>query len=196
MMDMEKKLDLKKELPENIIRHMNSSDYVLDEVGMSSSDLLLFRDQVLKIEEVCEESDHEPMIMEWLQGRLPVSEVIARASQKGKNYLLMSRLPGVMSCHDRYLSQPELLAKILAGGLRMLWSVDAASCPFAYDLNWKLRRARYYVEHDQVDWENIQPETKEIYGFHTPRMLLEWLEAHRPEEEFVFPTGIIACPTL
>ena len=51
--------------------------------------------------------------MKWLDGKLPVPNVIAYEEDGGKSYLLMSKIGGVMSCDTYYLEHPEELLDII-----------------------------------------------------------------------------------
>lgn len=167
-----------------------------DTVGMSGSSVLIFPDKVSKTESFCEESEREYRIMKWLKGKLPVPEVLCRGQSVEKNYLLMAKLPGKMSCDEEYMRQPELLAEALAEGLKMLWQVDISDCPFSSRLDEKLRMARYNVEHGLVDVDNVEPDTFGPAGFENPQALLDWLVSNRPEEELVFSHGDYCLPNV
>jgi len=167
-----------------------------DAVGMSDSSVLVYEDRVIKIEKFCEESDREAEIMQWLAGKLPVPEVLCRGKDKEKNYLVMSKLPGKMSCDEEYMRQPERLATALAEGLKMLWDIDISDCPYSSVLDEKLRMAQYNVENGLVDLDNVEPETFGSNGFENPQALLDWLIANRPEEELVFSHGDYCLPNV
>lgn len=184
------------ELPEKIKSILNSSDCISDTVGMSKASVLIFEDKVLKIDQICEESENERDVMLWLKDRLPVPEVLCHEISGGRSYLLMSKLPGVMSCDESYLENPHELTGILAAGLRMLWEIDISKCTFNFDLNKKLDMARYNVEHGLVDMDNVEPDTFGKNGFQSPGHLLDWLVHNRPEEDIVFSHGDFCLPNI
>lgn len=167
-----------------------------DTVGMSDSSVLIYEDKVVKIEKFCEESDREYEMLRWLSGKLPAPKVICRGKWEGRNYLVISKLPGTMSCEEEYMRQPELLAQAMAEGLRMLWQVDSSDCPYSSRLEEKLRMAKYNVEHGLVDVDNVEPETFGPKGFANPQALLDWLVANQPEEELVFSHGDYCLPNV
>lgn len=167
-----------------------------DSIGMSGSSVLIYEDKVCKIEKFCEEADRETAIMRWLKDKLPVPEIWCRGQKDEKNYLMMSKLPGKMSCDEEYMRQPELLAESLAEGLKMLWNVDVSNCPYSSNLDEKLRMAKYNVENGLVDVDNVEPETFGPEGFENPQALLDWLVANRPEEELVFSHGDYCLPNV
>ena len=184
------------DIPEKIKSILGSSVCNSDTVGMSEASVLLFEDKVLKIDRICEESENEKEVMLWLKGRLPVPDVICHEIYNGRSYLLMSKLPGVMACDESYLKRPQELTEILAAGLKMLWQTDISKCTYNFSLNKKLEMARYNVEHDLVDVDNVEPDTFGEKGFQSPEHLLDWLKHNRPEEDIVLSHGDFCLPNI
>lgn len=184
------------EIPDKIKSILTSFNYSSDTVGMSEASILLFDDKVLKIDRVCDESENERDVMLWLKDKLPVPEVICHEIYNGRSYLLMSKLPGVMSCDESYLTRPQVLTEILATGLKMLWETDISKCSYDFSLDKKLEMARYNIEHGLVDIDNVEPETFGENGFQSPKHLLDWLIQNRPEEEIVFSHGDFCLPNI
>lgn len=183
-------------LPRSIRSLVGDRALVSEGIGMSGADVFYLEDLVLKIEEDNRESRNNLAMLRWLEGKVPVPKVLAEETADGKRYLLMSRLTGTMACDSFWLTQPEMLAKLLADGLRMLWSVDASGCPCDQTLDWKLENARYLVESGLVDMEDAEPETFGEGGFHSPADLLRWLEENRPEEQPVLSHGDYCLPNV
>ena len=183
-------------IPKEIEKRIEGESYWLDDVGMSESTVILLKDKVLKIQPDNEETRNEYEMMEWLQGKLPVPKVISFVREDDKNYLLMSRMPGEMSCQEEYMDHPKQLTAALAEALKMLWQVDITDCPAVYDVDKKLRMARYNVENNLVDLDNVEPGTFGEGGFENPKALLEWLIANRPEEEKVLVHGDFCLPNV
>ena len=184
------------EIPEKIKSILNTSDYQSDTVGMSEASILIFEDKVLKIEKICEESENERDVMIWLNGRLPVPEVICHEKHNGWSYLLMSKFSGVMACDKSYMEKPQELTEILAAGLKMFWETDISNCAFDFNLDKKLEMARYNVEHDLVDVNNVEPDTFGENGFQSPKHLLDWLINNRPKEDYVLSHGDYCLPNI
>ena len=169
--------------PEAIARLLPEAAWQTDTVGMSRSSVLLFEDRVLKIDQDWEESRREARLMEWLQGRLPVPEVLCREAAEGRSYLLMTRLPGRMLCDEAYMERPEELTALAAQGLKLLWQTDISQCPVDARLDVKLAMARYNIEHGLVDLDNVEPETFGPGGFQGP-------------EDLVFSHGDYCLPNI
>lgn len=183
-------------LPNNIKSKIKGQEYQFDNVGMSSSNIMLFPDKVLKIQDVCEEADNEIQAMQWLDGRLSVPEIIAHEKEDEKSYLLMTKAPGKMACDESFMSDPEQLTNLLAQALQALWQIDISDCPLDWSLDRKLRAAQYIVENNLADMENVEPDTYGENGFKDSKDLLQWLTANRPEEEKVLSHGDFCLPNV
>lgn len=183
-------------LPEQIQKRIQEEAYEADDIGMSSASVILFQDQVLKVEECGGEAENEYRMMTWLQGKIPVPRVLAHEIFDDRSYLLMSRCHGSMACEEEYMRNPLLQARLLSAGLRQLWSVDISACPADWRLREKLAAARYNVEHGLVDLENVEPDTFGENGFRDPEELLQWLYDNQPEEELVLSHGDYCLPNI
>lgn len=184
-------------LPDKIKSLLNDEKYIVDDVGMSASTVILLEDKVLKIQEMSEEAENEYHFMEWLQDKLPVPEILEYQIVEDRAYLLMTKVPGKMACDDEYMNNPEQLTTMLAEGLRMLWKVDVRNCPYIWNLEKKLKQATFAVEHNLVDVNNVEPDTFGENGFKSPHHLLEWLEKNRPDEDDpVFSHGDMCLPNI
>ena len=184
------------DFPEKIKSLIDGEEYSIDGIGQSDSTIILFNDKVLKIQKISEESENEYHVMEWLQGKLPVPKVLGFEKDEKKSYLLMTKLPGEMSCTGKFLDNPEELSFKLAEALQMLWKVDISGCPYIYNLERKLQMAKYNVENNLVDIDDAEPSTFAESGFKDPHHLLEWLYDNKPEEEPVLSHGDFCLPNI
>lgn len=183
-------------LPEELKEMIVGQDYEVDSIGMSGSEILMFEDKVLKVQPETEETKSECMMLKWLEGKLPVPKILYQVSREGKNYLLMSRVQGMMTCDEELMSKPEVLVSILAEALKTLWSVDISDCPMAWQLDKMLAVAKESVEKGEVDVDNVEPETFGENGFAGPEELWAWLVANKPEEELVLSHGDFCLPNI
>ena len=184
------------QLPDKIAALLSEKTYRTDDIGMSDASVLLFQDNVLKIQPDNEEAENEYRMMAWLHGRLPVPEVLAFEKDGQKSWLLMSRCSGEAACSEKYMRNPDRQIKLLAQGLKNLWRTDIADCPSDCRLKHKLALARYQVEHGLVDIENTEPDTFGENGFENPARLLQWLYDNQPEEELVLSHGDYCLPNI
>ena len=183
-------------VPSKIKALIGDKSFTIDDVGMSGNQVLIFEDMVLKIEDDSLSVRKQVDMMQWLEGNVPVPQVLAYEVENEKSYLLMSRMGGEMSCDTYYLEHPQILLEALACGLKMLWEVDVRECPRSRDLDAVLKEAHVQVENHLVDLDNVEPETFGEGGFENLEQLLEWLESHRPSFEPVLSHGDFCLPNI
>lgn len=183
-------------LPKKIKNMIGNRPYTLDKIGMSDSQVLLFHDMVLKIRPEDSEAQTELEMMRWMQGRLPVPEILCHEVEGDHSFLLMSRITGKMSCDLSFINEPERLIDVLCEGLKMLWSVDISECPCDASLDYHLAAAEYNVRNGLVDTDDAEQETFGENGFKDPEDLLEWLKANRPKEDLVLSHGDFCLPNV
>lgn len=183
-------------VPIKIQTLIENKPFIIDEIGMSGNQVLIFEDMVLKIETNSESAEKQIKMMQWLQNRVPVPKILAHEVKNDKSYLLMSKMVGKMSCDIDYLEQPNILLEALAEGLKSLWEVDIIGCPCMRDLNTILTEARKRVEQELVDIEDAESTTFGENGFKSPKELLEWLDNNRPEFEPVLSHGDYCLPNI
>ncbi len=183
-------------IPSDIARLIAGRSHDRNKIGMSGAQVLCFDDMVLKIEAASFESDNEYRVMRWMQGKLPVPEIIAFEQKNGFNYLLMSRVPGRMLCSEDILSEGSLLMELSVRACEIMWSVDINGCPVSASLEHKLKLAAERVESGCCSMEDAEPETYGPGGFSSPEHLLHWLEDNRPEERPVFTHGDMCLPNI
>ena len=186
------------DLPEKIKLLVSGKDFNSNDIGKSDAKVLMFDDCVLKIEPRSAYKEKSLEVLRWLEGKLPVPKILACESDeaKGLQYLLMSKIPGKMSCDDYYMSRPAELVEKLAAALKLLWSVDISDCPRTRTIDDELKAARYRVENNLVDLSDAEPSTYGPDGFENPMKLLEWLENNRPNYEPVFSHGDFCLPNI
>lgn len=165
-------------------------------VGMTASQLLDYGDTILKIETTHEESNNEHWMMVWLQDKLPVPKVLHFAQDKRFNYLLMSKLPGVMAFDKRIIGNPETVVTLLAKGLKMLWKVDISDCPYTNNVTNKLILAEERLLDNLIDLEEVDESIFTSGRFANLDELFQWLMANQPPEELVFSHGDYCLPNV
>lgn len=184
-------------IPDNIKKLIEGKPYTSDDIGMSGSKIMVFDDSVLKIVNYQRENeDGVVQMMRWLDGKISVPKVIAYEKDDEYQYLLMSKVPGKMSCDEYYLEHPKELLALLAEALKMLWNVDISNCPRNRNIDAELKEAKYRVDNNLVDLDNVEPTTFGEGGFENPRALLKWLEGNRPNYEPVLSHGDFCLPNI
>lgn len=182
-------------LPLSIRKRLASRQGEKDAMGMSGASVFFYEDLVLKISDDDQEARTEAQMLSWLQGRLPVPECLELVRENGKQYLLMTRLPGRMLCDEALMEQPVALLSLIAMGLRRLWRVPIQDCPCDQSLARKLA-AEARVRRGLCDMEDAEPETYGPGGFSSPAELLSWLKAHPPKEDRVLSHGDFCLPNI
>ena len=188
-------------LPHNIQKLIEGKPYKVDGIGMSGSHVFVFDDCVLKVveaqnERIRHKNDESVQVMRWLEGKIPVPKVLCYESDERYQYLLMSKVPGKMSCDKYYLEHSRELVHLLAQSLKLLWSVDVGGCPRNRGFDVELEEARLRVENNLVDPSAVEPTTFGKDGFENPMALLNWLEENRPEYEPVLSHGDFCLPNV
>lgn len=184
------------ELPKELLKWVDGKPYTCDSIGKSGSTVLCYDDMVLKIEPAQARFASDVEMLRWLEGRLPAPKVLDAFQEDGKQYLLMSRIPGKMACDPEYTKDPERLAQMLADALKMLWQVDISHCPKHRRLENDLLEARDRIRLGLVDIEDTEPETFAPGGFENPEALLAWLEDNQPELDPVFSHRDLCLPNV
>lgn len=184
-------------IPASIKRRIGFQKGALDDVGRSGAQVLMFDDMVLKMEPDSNMAGNEHQMMRWLQGRLPVPQIIEEALVDGTRFLLMSRMPGCHLCDAAILDDQHLLAELVAEGLRKLWAVDITGCPADRSLDQKFKEIEAGLRSGTLTMEDArQEETYGPSGFASPSELFDWLVKHRPEEEKVLSHGDYCLPNI
>lgn len=83
------------QIPDQIKELIGDEPYYIDDIGKSESQLILFSDKVLKIQEVSDESVKEIQVLTWLEDKLSVPEVLVSQVEGSTHYLLMSKIGGI-----------------------------------------------------------------------------------------------------
>lgn len=184
-------------LPKEISELVGSQGYSVDHIGMSGSEVRIYRDYVLKIQERNEETENEYLMSKWLQGRLPVPSIHSYCVDGDIAYILMSRIEGRMLCEKDVLDDYQSVIKLVSDTLKKLWTIDISDCPGKVSLlSNRLKAARYNVEHNLIELRRMEPETFGKDGFKNPEELLEFLENNRPKEDLVMTHGDFCLPNF
>jgi len=189
-------MELLNHLPAAIQKAIDGKPYTRNTTGLSGAGVLVFDQMVLKVAPDDPTSRRETQMMSWLQDKLPVPKVVHSCVENRTRFLLMSRLPGLMSCDEHYMTRPDVLTRLLAEGLKALWQVDVHHCPCRFSLDDRLLLAEDNVRHGRCEVELVEPDTYGPGSFKDPEDLLCWLKNHRPPEDLVLSHGDFCLPNL
>lgn len=182
------------DLPFSIRQKVDTQPYKYDTIGESESSVIIFNDMALKIEKTNESADREYNALKFLHKKLPVPEIISFEQQDGYNYLLMSKLNGIMACDC--INNPELLVIALADGLKQLWNIDIANCDLESTLDKRLSDARHNIDNNLVDINDFEEDTIGPNGFADIEELYQFLVNNKPNEDLVFTHGDYCLPNI
>ena len=100
-------------IPEKIQKLIEGKSYEIDDIGKSDSKIMIFDDMVLKIQKFRAENDSSVEMMRWLEGKIPAPKVICYETDGRYQYLLMTRVKGMMACDRYYMDRPKELFELL-----------------------------------------------------------------------------------
>lgn len=176
-------------LPEPVKALTGDRPFTVDGVGCSGSEVRVYEDMVLKIEDCSPQTDRQVQLLRWLEGKLPVPKVLCHEKAGGRSYLVMTRIGGRMSCDSLYKDDPAELLRLTAEGFRMLWAVDISGCPADRSLDAELRELEERFAREGAP--DIDAE-----GFSDGWELLNWLKTHKPQPDPVFSHGDFCMPNI
>ncbi len=131
--------------------------------------------------------------LDWLQNRLPVPKILYHEQNQEQQFLLLSEIPGLMSCDELFAGKVEQVVRLLAAGLKDLHSLDISECPFDRSLNVVMQEARYNLDNGLVDESDFDEERQGK----TAHQLYTKLKATRPKsEDLVFTHGDYCLPNI
>ncbi|MZQ83500.1 APH(3') family aminoglycoside O-phosphotransferase [Paenibacillus sp. 5J-6] len=129
----------------------------------------------------------------WLQGRLPVPEVVYYGQDDANEFMLMTEIEGINASDKSYESMLPQLMQQLAIGLRAVHEVPVEGCPFDKTLNAKVVEARRRVEQQLVDEEDFDQQRE---GRTAENLVQELLDLKPESEDLVFTHGDYCLPNI
>lgn len=129
----------------------------------------------------------------WLQGKLPVPEIIEYVSENNVDYLLTVELPGSHAAERSWSDRLPLIVRELAQALRRIHTLPIDECPFDKCLAVHLDEARRNMELGLVDVEDFD---RKRSGRSAESLYRELLLTRPPEEDLVFTHGDYCMPNI
>ncbi len=183
-------------IPASIAAALGGQDGKMDRLGKSGAQVVLFDDYVLKIRPEGDRDTVDVRILQWLAGKAPVPQVAAHEVRDGRDWLLMTRVPGKELCHPDVMNRPALLLDCMAEALHTLWAIPVEECPFERTVEDNLLHAEKTIQAGYFDSSDCEPETFGPGGFEHPKALLEWLKTRIPPQDRVVTHGDFCLPNL
>lgn len=182
--------------PKVIQKHLRNKHFILSEVGMTDSNVYVYDDFILKVEDTYHESNREYEVMKWLENRVVVPKIIEFIRENNKNYLLMTKIEGKMACDKSLLEDIDKLIKLLAKALKELWKIDIKNCGFDQSIPVKLEHIEYNLKNNLVDEQDFDYDILKLYNLNNKHEVYQWLKENRPTEELIFTHGDFCFPNL
>lgn len=188
------------ELPEDLQRIIEGAKARENLLGRSDSKVFFFENlkeigtAYLKIapKTNTESLKNQVDILNWLKRKIPVPEVYYYREYQGKEYLLMSEVKGKDASNHIFMHNPEMI-KIVARGLKQIHEIEINECPFDQTLDVKIQNAKFNVDNNLVDEDNLQHK----YKGKTARELYQMVLEKRPaDEDLVFTHGDYCFPNI
>jgi aminoglycoside phosphotransferase len=179
---------MKLQLPSNLERSCGTLDWEQVNIGGSYAKVYRAENFVLKVlvKNEWESLAGEKSRMEWLKGKLFVSEVVGYETDETFEYLLMTRLFGKNAAQTVLKNDPTFLVNQIGRALRELHNgIDIANCPFDMCISRKLEKAAYHLNIG-LDWD----------GSRASYELLTELTGMVPDEDLVFTHGDYCLPNI
>jgi len=181
-------------LPLELSERLAGFKYEQNTVGMSTSSVYRFyrnnETLYLKVDKTLNKIARERDVLNWLQGKIPVPQVVQYVEFDQTAYLLQTAMPGVVSYENRIDKDS---VRILADGLSQLQAIDISDCPFNHRLEIEMQEALFNIQNDLVDMDDFE----ENSPYSTPMELYEWLcENKVAEDDLCFVHGDYCLPNV
>ncbi|WP_340620020.1 APH(3') family aminoglycoside O-phosphotransferase [Xenorhabdus siamensis] len=126
----------------------------------------------------------EASVLNWLNGRLNVPEVVCVAENSEGEFMITRCIPGEPLYTRINAHQPVL--ELFREAVRQIQAVSIIDCPFDSGVNFRLQELEYLLDNNLCDEKY---DLEQWPGIATPRDLLARLHATLPSEEKVFSHG-------
>jgi kanamycin kinase len=136
---------------------------------------------------------YESRILNWLDGKVAVPEMVEYGVDGEFEYLLMTEIAGV-SCSDAVpITSPAQLVFLFASGLQIVHQISIDNCPFDQTIGAKLAYAQENIEANRVDESDFDDRRQ---GW-TKHQVYDFLVQNRPtEKDLVFGHGDYCLPNV
>lgn len=179
-------------LPTEIARFIGDCALTADEIGESPAEVFSFergserfflKTSAVAFAPTTYSVLREARVLQWLDGRLNVPEVVVVADNDQGEFMISRCVPGE-PIQNRLHNQTVAL-ELFHEALRQLQSVSIVDCPFDSSATVRLTELEYLIAHNLHAQEDLNPWP----NLSTPEQLLAHLHATMPSEQPVFSHG-------
>ncbi|MEW6738205.1 MAG: aminoglycoside 3'-phosphotransferase [Acidobacteriota bacterium] len=191
-------MELIKQLPNEIITLIE--DFHLNRVTIGQSGAEVFHltsankpSLYLKISTISPflDLEIESRVLDWLKNRLPIPQQQLYITDKNREYLLITEIPGINIADAVSKYDTELLVRLLAKGLKTIHSAPITHCPFFHTIDIEIEIVKNRIAHNLVDESSFDDERQG----RKPIDLFDELMKNRPvSQELVFTHGDYCLP--
>jgi len=142
---------------------------------------------------------HRPLFEEgerlgWMHAvGMPVPAVLQYHEWKGREYLLLTAVPGQDASAPRPAEQHGAIIAALAAGMRTLHATNISACPFDHSIRVRLAEAEARVRAGDVDESDFDDARQ---GRSATDLYAELTACPRPPEDRVFTHGDYCLPNV
>ncbi|MCA9884431.1 MAG: aminoglycoside 3'-phosphotransferase [Anaerolineae bacterium] len=97
--------------------------------------------------------------LKWLQGRIPVPEILAYVEDEARQYLVTATVDGIDAFE--FDAKPDDIIRLYAKAIRRLHDLPTADCPFTWIPDEQIAFAQKSVQNNQVNDDNRDEAFKE-----------------------------------
>lgn len=188
------------DFPESIQVQIADAELEPVTIGMSGNEVFRFKRRsghysYLKVSPNRDDEDfyREFLRLQFLEDKLPVPVVQGYSMDDHHTYLILSEVPGRMSCEPEFGRDMKSLVRALAEGMRMIHEVSTADCPLDQTIDMQITRAIRRTEAGLVDASEFDARFKGK----SAQEALFYLRTHRPDtEDLVFTHGDYCLPNV
>ena len=187
------------EIPSSLAKLTNGFSWEPITIGHSEAMTYLLkgshRNQYLKVQtrNSVERLYGEKEKLEWLEGKLPVPQVLFYGEDDANEFLLMSEIKGVNASDPSHRDDLPVMLESLGAGLRTIHRVRIDDCPFIQSLDVKIKEAKNRVEQELVDEDDFD---KLRIGRKASDLFEELISKRPLHEELVFTHGDYCLPNV
>jgi aminoglycoside phosphotransferase len=161
-----------------------STKAALLRITINSSNHFILKQQVYNKHNVTLKNDYQNYL--WLEGKIPVPKIIFYERLGNFEFLCLTELQGKTLEYYFDKIEAEKIIKQYAQSLKILHSLEIDKTALVQDLDLKILKAKFNLEHGLVPFSELQPENQA----YSPNELFEKLLSVKPPDyELVFTHG-------
>ncbi len=191
---------MKSHLPKAIQQFIGHHKLHKNKVGQSPADVYSFKKKseifYLKITDnvyahTTYSALREAKILDWLQGKLAVPELILMEADPKREYMITKSIEAKPIAKIKAPNEQYLMG-IYQEVLRQLQQIDISNCPFHADRQVRVTESHFFIEHGLLDELDLDEVDLNLWqDFKTQKQLLQYLEQQNFPEDLVFSHGDI-----